>query len=287
MTQREGADAGLVLVATPIGNLGDLTDRARAELAGADAIACEDTRRTRQLLTHEGIAGVRLLAVHEHNETEAAAGIVALIGAGQRVALVTDAGMPAISDPGERVVRAVIDAGLPVTCVPGPSAALTALVLSGLPAARFSFEGFLPRKGPERARRLAEVAGDRRTTVLFEAPTRVAGTLRDLAAVCGPDRRVAVARELTKVHEEVWRGLLGDAVERADAAAGARGEHVLVVEGAPEPDPAGPDDIEDALRARLAAGDDKRAAVAAVTTALGVSKRTVYDAALRLPFSST
>ena len=266
---------GLVVVGTPIGNLGDLSPRAAEALRTADIICCEDTRHSRKLLTHASITGPRLVAVHEHNEAEQAERVVEWIQVGKRVALVTDAGMPAVSDPGERVIAAVIAAGLPVDIVPGPSAVLTALVLSGLPAERFVFEGFLPRKGKERAARLATVAAEPRTTVLYESPRRVTQTLADLATACGPGRRVAVARELTKLHEEVQRGTLGD-IDIGEP----RGEYVVVLEGAPPE--AKELDVAAALRRRLESGDDKKTAVAAVAAELGVPKREVYAAALEL-----
>jgi 16S rRNA (cytidine1402-2'-O)-methyltransferase len=272
----------LVLVGTPIGNLGDLSPRAVEELRTADVIAAEDTRRTRTLLSHAGIpAGRRLRAVHARNEAAAAARIVDEIRGGERVAVVTDAGMPGISDPGAALVRACLDAGLRVETVPGPSAALTALVLSGLPADRFAFEGFLPRKGRARAERIAAVAGEARTTVVFEAPNRVHATLADLAAACGPHRPVAVARELTKVYEEVWRGTLGAAarhVERNEP----RGEHVIVVGPAPERAPPGDAEIEVAVQAALAEGRTARDAASDVADALGVARRRAYEAATRL-----
>jgi len=273
------AGGRLVVVATPIGNLGDLSPRAVEALAGADVIACEDTRRTRALLTAAGVRAPRLLAVHDANEAERADAVVALLEGGATVALVSDAGTPAVSDPGRRVVAAAVAAGHPVTVVPGPSAAIAALVASGLPTDRFVFEGFLPRKGAERGRRLAATAAEQRTVVLYEAPHRVARTAADLAAACGPDRPVALARELTKVHEEVWRGTLRDLVARV-AEVAPRGEHVLVLGGAAEAAAAGDADIEAALADRLAAGDDRRAAVAAVTEALGVPRRRVYELSL-------
>jgi len=273
------AGGRLVVVATPIGNLGDLSPRAVEALAGADVIACEDTRRTRALLTAAGVRAPRLLAVHDANEAERADAVVALLEGGTTVALVSDAGTPAVSDPGQRVVAAAVAAGHPVTVVPGPSAAIAALVASGLPTDRFVFEGFLPRKGAERGRRLAAAAAEQRTVVLYEAPHRVARTAADLAAACGPDRPVALARELTKVHEEVWRGTLRDLVARV-AEVAPRGEHVLVLGGAAEAAAAGDADIEAALADRLAAGDDRRAAVAAVTEALGVPRRRVYELSL-------
>ncbi|MGI8685302.1 MAG: 16S rRNA (cytidine(1402)-2'-O)-methyltransferase [Acidimicrobiales bacterium] len=283
----DSGDAGrrpaLLVVGTPIGNLGDLTPRASEALAGADVVACEDTRRTRALLSAAGIplAGKRLLAVHEHNEAERAGHIARLIAAGHRVALVTDAGMPAISDPGERVVAAVAAAGLPVEVVPGPSAVVTALAASGLPSARFVFEGFLPRKGTPRRRRLDDVAGEQRTVVFYEAPHRARATVDDLLATCGPDRRVALARELTKLHEDVWRGTLAGAAAQL-AAVEPRGEFVIVLEGAPAATEATDDDIERALTAHLGAGDDKRTSVAAVALELDVAKRRVYEAVLRV-----
>lgn len=270
----------LVLVGTPIGNLGDLSPRAVEALETADTIACEDTRRTRALLSHLGLpAGRRLLAVHDHNEAVRVGDVLARLDKGERVVVVTDAGMPGISDPGERLVAAAAAAGHAVDVVPGPSALIAALVVSGLPTGRFAFEGFLPRKGSARAQRLREVAADARTTIVFEAPHRVRQTVSDLAGVAGDLRRVAVVRELTKMHEEIWRGTLGGAVEHL-ATKEPRGEYVVVLDGAPPPAPAGPDDVEGALRARLEAGADKKSAIAEVAAALGVSKRVVYEIAL-------
>lgn len=271
----------LVLVATPIGNLGDLSPRAVAALRDADVIAAEDTRRTRALCTAAGVpAGGRLRALHAHNERREAGRVVDDVRAGRRVVYVTDAGMPGISDPGERLVRACLDAGLAVEVVPGPSAALHALVVSGLPTGRFAVEGFLPRKGPERAARLAVVAREERTVVLFEAPNRVAATLGDLAAACGPDRRVAVARELTKLHEEVWRGPVAEAAARA-AATTPIGEHVLVVAPAPAGAAVSDAEVEAAVRVELASGASVRDAASAVSESLGVARRRAYDAAIR------
>jgi 16S rRNA (cytidine1402-2'-O)-methyltransferase len=272
----------LVLVGTPIGNLGDLSPRAVDALTTADTIACEDTRRTRALLSHLGLpAGRRLLAVHDHNESAEVANVLARLDKGERVAVVTDAGMPGISDPGERLVAAAAAAGYRVEVVPGPSATIAALVVSGLSTSRFAFEGFLPRKGSARARRLAEVAADTRTTVVFEAPHRIRQTVADLAEVTGGMRRVALVRELTKLHEEIWRGSLAGAAEHL-ATKEPRGEFVVVLDGAPPPEPADESDVEAALRARLDAGADKRSAIADVTAALGVPKRLVYDIALHL-----
>jgi 16S rRNA (cytidine1402-2'-O)-methyltransferase len=276
---REGA---LVLVATPIGNLGDLSPRAVDALRTADVIAAEDTRRTRALMTHAGVTGGRrLVAVHEHNERTRAAELSERIRKGDRVVFVTDAGMPGISDPGERLVRVCVDAGLRVEVVPGPSAALAALVVSGLPTSRFVVEGFLPRSGRERAERLAELAAERRTAVLFEAPHRIAATIEDLAGACGAERRIAIARELTKRFEDVWRGTLADAAAHV-ATTEPRGEHVLVLGPAP-PAIAAPDDVlRDAVGARLAEGRSARDAAAEVAQAFGVPKRRTYEIATAL-----
>ncbi|MCU1372409.1 MAG: hypothetical protein JWO77_3603 [Ilumatobacteraceae bacterium] len=265
----------LVLVGTPIGNLGDLTPRAIEALAGADLVCCEDTRRTGRLLQHAGIRARELRVVNDHTEDRAVTDVVARIGRGEVVAVVTDAGMPGISDPGEQLVAAAAAAGHTIEVVPGPSAAVTALVASGLPAGRFAFEGFLPRKGSGRTERLAVVAGERRTVVLYEAPHRVARTLADLAAACGGDRRVVLARELTKLHEELWRGSLDGAVQRV-AEVEPRGEYVLVLDGAAAPAEVTDADIVAALELERAAGASTRDAVAEVAAELHVAKRRVY-----------
>ena len=271
----------LILVGTPIGNLGDLAPRAVEALKSVDLIACEDTRHARKLLTHAGVHGKRLVSVHDHNEAQQVRFLLEQLALGHRVALVTDAGMPGIADPGERVVVAAADAGHAVEVVPGPSAAITALVVSGLPAARFCFEGFLPRKGTQRKERLAAIAQEPRTSILYEAPHRIVETVDDLVAACGPDRPVALARELTKLFEEVWRGTLGDLALHLQEQA-RRGEYVLVVAGAEPREQAGEDEIEAALQVRLDAGVDRKTAIAEVTKELGVPKREVYDVALRL-----
>ena len=275
----------LVLVATPIGNLGDLSPRAREVLADADLICCEDTRRTRALLSAMGIPaggshGDRLMSLHAHNEGARLERVAACVSGGGVVAVVSDAGTPGISDPGSLLVSALADAGQSVSVVPGPSAVVAALVVSGLPTDRFCVEGFLPRKGPERRERIAAVMSDQRTTVVLEAPSRVVATLSDLAEVDGR-RPVAVVRELTKVYEDVWRGPVADATS-VFGEHGIRGEVVLVIGGAPPPDPASVADIEEAVRRRLALGDGPRQVAAALTGELGVARRTIYDAALRL-----
>jgi 16S rRNA (cytidine1402-2'-O)-methyltransferase len=271
----------LVLIATPIGNLGDLSPRAVEELGGAALVCCEDTRRTGRLLAHAGIADARLRRVDDHTEARAAAEVVDLLAGGARVALVSDAGTPGISDPGARLVDAVLDAGHEVSIVPGPVAAVAALVASGLPTDRFVFEGFLPRKGRQRGLRLEAIASERRTVVLYESPNRVAATLGALAGVCGPDRRAVVARELTKLHEEFVRGSLGELAEWAEVT--PKGEIVIVVEGAPEPDEASDGDIIAALTVELDAGSSARDAADSVAAGLGVGRRRAYQLTLGIP----
>lgn len=268
----------LVLVATPIGNLGDLSPRAAAELARADVVCCEDTRRTGRLLQHAGVTARRLLTVNDHTEAARIREVLVLLARGERVAVVTDAGTPGISDPGERLVRAVSEAGFAVEVVPGPSALVAGLVASGLPTGRFVFEGFLPRKGSNRAERLDALVGEARTIVIYEAPHRVARTLADLAGALGGSRRVAVGRELTKLHEEVWRGTLDEAV--AWAGVQPRGELVLVVDGAP-PTEADEADLQEAVRKLLALGAPVREAAQEVAHRFGVPKRRVYELALK------
>jgi len=274
----------LLLVGTPIGNLGDLTPRAAAALAGADCICCEDTRRTGRLLSLAGIArrkDVPLIRVDDHTEAAAIVGVLDRLRRGERVVVVSDAGMPGIADPGERLVRAAASEGFEVEVVPGPSAAVAGLVASGLPTGRFAFEGFLPRKGSGRTERLAELAHERRTIVLYEAPHRLARTLADLAAALGGGRRVALARELTKLHEEVRRSTLDEAEVWASGAEPI-GEFVVVVDGAPAPPAAAEDDVVDAVRAALAAGRSTRDAAAEVAAELGVAKRRAYEVAVAL-----
>ena len=283
MTTRAPATASsaglLVLVATPIGNLGDLSERAVELLRTCDVIACEDTRRTGRLLNHLGIAGTRMLIVNEHTEHGQIEEVLRRLDAGQTVAVVSDAGTPGLSDPGERLVRAALDAGHHVSTVPGPAAAIAAIVVSGLPTGRFVFEGFLPRKGAERTARLAHVAIEPRTVVLYEAPHRLRRTLTELAAVCGGDRPVVLARELTKLHEELWRGTLGNAVLHATSSE-PRGEYVIVLAGAPAAPPTTPAVIDEELAAALATGLSRRDAVDHVAAITGAGRREVYRRAL-------
>jgi 16S rRNA (cytidine1402-2'-O)-methyltransferase len=268
----------LVLAATPIGQSTDAPSRLVTELAEADVIAAEDTRRLARLAGELGVdVKGRVTSYFDGNETARTPALVERMLAGDRVVLVTDAGMPSVSDPGYRLVTAAVEAGVRVTAVPGPSAVLTALAVSGLPVDRFCFEGFLPRKAGERARRLAALASEERTLVFFEAPHRTAVTLAAMAEAFGDDRLAAVCRELTKTHEEVRRGGLGELT--GWAAEGVRGEVTIVVAGASS---AGVASDPESLRAAVASaeteGTSRKDAIRAVATRAGVPKRTVYDA---------
>ncbi|HEY3604260.1 MAG TPA: 16S rRNA (cytidine(1402)-2'-O)-methyltransferase [Sporichthyaceae bacterium] len=268
----------LILAGTPIGDPADASPRLRAELAGADVIAAEDTRRLRRLTSAlEVTVSGRVLSYFEANEVARTAELVELLRGGARVLLVTDAGMPSVSDPGFRLVAACVEANIAVTVVPGPSAVLAALAVSGLASDRFCFEGFLPRKVGERGTRLAALADEPRTQIYFEAPHRLAATLAAMAQAFGADREAAVCRELTKTYEEVRRGGLGELAAWADA--GIRGEITVVVAGAPEPAPTtDPAELVCRVAAREAAGEDRKTAIAAVAAAAGVPKRAVFDA---------
>ena len=272
--------ARLVVVGTPIGHLGDLSPRAVETLSGADVIACEDTRRTGRLLEAAGIGRVPFVVVNDHTESEVAPALVARMVAGETVALVTDAGMPGVSDPGAELVAAAVQAGVGVSVVPGPTAATAALAASGLPSGRWVFEGFLPRKGSARAARLTELAGETRTVVLYEAPHRVVRTIGDLVGTAGPDRDVVLAREVTKLHEEWFRGTLGAAAEWLGAHE-PRGEFVIVLGGGDPPADATDDELRAALEAAIGAGATTRDAVAEVAQAFGAPKRRVYGLATR------
>ena len=271
----------LVLVATPIGNLGDISQRAIEALKAADIICCEDTRHSGKLLAHFGVTGKKLVVINEHTEYDAREEIVSLVTSGSNVALITDAGTPGISDPGERLVVAVINAGGVVTAVPGASALTMALVISGLPTSRFVFEGFLPRSGAERTERLAMATHESRTTVFYEAPHRLVKTLSDLTTACGAMRSVVLARELTKLHEEIWRGTLQDA-NMLDAKTEPRGEYVIILEPAKPPAPPTDEELLAAIRAEIAKGVSRKDSAARVSARFGVAKRTVYELALQV-----
>ena len=280
-------DAGLLLLAaTPLGNVDDASARLVAALQDCDVIAAEDTRKLRALTSRLGIEPHgQILSFYEGNESARVPELIERARNGARVLVVTDAGMPSVSDPGFRLVREANDAGIRVTCLPGPSAVLAALVLSGLPVARFAFEGFLPRKAGERRRRLESLATEERTMVFFEAPHRLEASLADMVHAFGGARSAAVCRELTKVHEEVIRGPLSDL--HAWAAGEVRGEITVVIDGASLDDvrsAAGLDSDEQiavAVSEAMADGLSRKDAVAQVAAAAGLPKRRVYDVSLR------
>lgn len=268
-----------MLAATPIGRVSDAPPRLTEELAGADVIAAEDTRRLKRLTTELGVTvSARVISYFEGNETGRTPQLLEALLSGDRVLLVTDAGMPSVSDPGYRLVAACVEAGVHVTAVPGPSAVLTALAVSGLPVDRFCFEGFLPRKSGERSRRLASLAAEERTMVFFEAPHRTLAALEAMRDALGEDRPAAVCRELTKTHEEVRRGPLGELV--AWAQEGIRGEVTIVVQGAVAGAATVAGDA-DSLRAAVAeeeaGGSTRKEAIAEVAKRAGLPKREVYD----------
>jgi 16S rRNA (cytidine1402-2'-O)-methyltransferase len=272
------ASGALVLAGTPIGDPADASARLIAELAAADLVAAEDTRRLSRLTSALGVklAG-RVVSYHEHNEAARIPDLVEAVRSGSRVLLVTDAGMPSVSDPGYRLVVAMVAAGLPVTAVPGPSAVLTALALSGLAVDRFCFEGFLPRKAGERTRALQRLAREPRTMVFFEAPHRLEAALAAMAEVFGRERPAAVCRELTKTYEEVRRGSLAELATWAEGE--VRGEITVVVAGA-APVAADPAAAVSDVQARVAGGERLKEAVAAVAAETGLAKRDLYAAAL-------
>ena len=270
-----------MVVATPLGNLGDLSRRALELFAVADAIYCEDTRHSRTLFSANDIATRgRLHALHEHNEASQCAEICERVARGEVVALISDAGTPGISDPGARVVAAVADAGLRVSTVPGPSAVIAALSISGLPTERFCMEGFLPRKAGERAALYDLWSREERTIVAYESPQRLSTSLDELALLF-PERRVAIARELTKMHEEVLRGTLAE-VSALIRSRDVLGEIVIVLDGAGAAPAMGPEAVEQALRDQFAHGASVRDAVNEVVQALGVIHRETYQVALEL-----
>ena len=281
MSNGSKLSGSLVLVATPIGNLGDMTQRAIEALQSADVICCEDTRHSGKLLAHFGVTGKKLIVINEHTEYDTREEIVSLVTSGSVVALITDAGTPGISDPGERLVVAVVEAGGNVTAVPGASALTMALVISGLPTSRFVFEGFLPRSGTDRTDRLAMTTTESRTIVLYEAPHRLAKTLSDLTTACGAMRRVVLARELTKLHEQIWRGTLQDA-NMLVAATEPRGEYVIILEPAKPPAPPTDEELVDAIKAEIAKGVSRKDSAARVSARFGVAKRHVYELALQV-----
>jgi 16S rRNA (cytidine1402-2'-O)-methyltransferase len=271
-----------VLAATPIGDTRDASPRLLEELATADVVAAEDTRRLRRLCDRLGIRVTgQVLSYHEHNEAARTPELVGRIAGGERLLLVTDAGMPSVSDPGYRLVRAAVAADLPVTCVPGPSAVLTALAVSGLPVERFCFEGFLPRRAGERSRALSALVAEPRTMVFFEAPHRLAAMLQALADHLGGDRPAAVCRELTKTYEEVRRGGLAQLGEWATD--GVKGEVTVVVAGVDPTQPAGEVDLAtvvSGIRARVEAGERLKDVCVQESQRTGLGRKELYDAVL-------
>ncbi len=278
-SQSQSAQAGvLVLAATPMGQVDDASPRLRTALTTADVVAAEDTRRARSLAAAlEVTIGGRLVSYYDQVEAARTPALVEAIAAGQTVLLITDAGMPSVSDPGYKIVAACAEAGLRVTCLPGPSAVTTALAVSALPSERFCFEGFAPRKPGQRRTWLGELADERRTTVFFESPHRLADTLTAAVDVLGADRRAVVCRELTKTYEEVRRGTLGELAEWAEA--GVRGEITVVLAGA-EPVVRSLGDLVDEAEALVAQGRRLKDACAEVTAGADVSRREVYEAVL-------
>lgn len=270
----------LMVVATPIGNLEDLSARAVRTLAEADLVVCEDTRRTRALLSSAGVASPPMITANDHSEASQIDTVLERLGRGEVLAMVSDAGMPGVSDPGQQLVEAASAAGFEVRVVPGPSAAISALVVSGLATGRFVFEGFLPRRGAGRTERLAALATEQRTTILYEAPHRVARTLLDLTAAFGDGRRVAVCRELTKLYEETWRGTLGESLHHIEEHP-PRGEYVVVVEGAAPAMVVDDEALRTALVRLLDEGVSTRDAVAEVADTYDAPKRRVYDLAVQ------
>ena len=270
----------LYLVPTPIGNLGDISIRCRQTLEEADFIAAEDTRVSLKLLNHLGIKK-SLVSYHEHNKAAMGRQIVERIAAGEVCALVSDAGSPAISDPGEDLVKQCAEAGITVCAIPGPCAAITALSISGQSTGRFCFEGFLSTAKKSRREHLTALAGERRTMIFYEAPHKLLSTLEDMAAVFGPDRQVSLCRELTKLHEEVVRTTLGQALERYTAQP-PKGEFVLVVAGAPAQvrQAPSPEDAAARVRALMDQGLTRKDAIRQTAQELDLPKNVVYDAAL-------
>lgn len=270
----------LYLVPTPIGNLSDISDRCRETLAGADFIAAEDTRVTLRLLNHLGLKKP-LVSYYEHNKEVSGPRIVERLLAGETCALVTDAGSPAISDPGEDLVRLCAERGVPVTAIPGPCAAITALSISGLPTGRFTFEGFLSTTKKSRAAHLASLENETRTMIFYEAPHKLCATLNDLTAAFGAERRISLCRELTKLHEEVLRMTLGEAVGYY-AENAPRGEYVLIVEGAkPVVKTLSLDDAVRQVHALLERGFSKKDAVKQVSAESGFPKNALYEAVVK------
>jgi 16S rRNA (cytidine1402-2'-O)-methyltransferase len=284
MTETTEPTGALFVVSTPIGNMADITRRAIDVLGVVDVIACEDTRRTGRLLSMLGIAAPKLRRLDAHTEASRTGELIERLLSGQRVAVVSDAGTPGVSDPGSRLVAACVDAGIRVVPIPGPSAALAAVVASGLPTDQFAVLGFLPRKGQARAAALHAIATRSMTSVVYESPNRTASTLADLSAVCGADRLACVARELTKLHEEIVRSSLGELARQMSGD--LKGEVVIVVAPAPPQPDATDEELLATLIVAAQSGSSRRSAVESVVVTSGSAKRRVYDLALTVEFAA-
>ena len=286
-TEETTREPALVVIGTPIGNLGDISERAIKELREVDLICCEDTRRTGKLLNLLNInPRPDLEVLNEHTEEKRANGILNRITAGLRVALVTDAGMPGIADPGQYLIKSAIDHEINLEIVPGPTAGIVALIASGLPTSRFVFEGFIPRKGEERQRRIEEIARDDKTTVIFESGKRIERTIQDLLNICGDERKAIIARELTKMHEEIQRGTLRH-LQTKMSDISTKGEFVLILSGISEDHYVSDSLLKEELQEIIGSGKSKRDAVKELTSKYKLSKRRVYDLSIEISVDET
>ena len=286
-TEETTREPALVVIGTPIGNLGDISERAIRELREVDLICCEDTRRTRKLLSLLNITPrPELEVLNEHNEEKRANEILNRITAGLRVALVTDAGMPGIADPGQYLIKSAIDHEINLEIVPGPTAGIVALIASGLPTSRFVFQGFIPRKGEERQRRIEEIARDDKTTVIYESGKRIERTIEDLLNVCGDEREAIIARELTKMHEEIQRGTLR-LLHTKMSDISTKGEFVLILSGFSEDHYVSDSHLKEELQEIIGSGKSKRDAVKELTSKYQLSKRRVYDLSIEISVDET
>ena len=286
-TEETTREPALVVIGTPIGNLGDISERAIRELREADLICCEDTRRTGKLLNLLNITPRPDLEVlNEHTEEKRANEILNRITAGLRVALVTDAGMPGIADPGQYLIKSAIDHEINLEIVPGPTAGIVALIASGLPTSRFVFQGFIPRKGEERQRRIEEIARDDKTTVIYESGKRIERTIQDLLNICGDERKAIIARELTKMHEEIQRGTLR-LLHTKMSDISTKGEFVLILSGFSEDHYVSDSHLKEELQEIIGSGKSKRDAVKELTSKYQLSKRRVYDLSIEISVDET